>query len=47
MFRYKKEIAYTKILSWPNKDQIRNVSKYLENIKYRRFNKQNKWTYVS
>ena len=42
----KKEIAYTKILSWTNKDQIINLSKYLEKVKYKQFNKRKKWTSI-
>ena len=30
-----KEIAYIKILRWANKDQIRNLDRYLDKVKYK------------
>jgi hypothetical protein len=39
MFRYEKEMADTKILRCTNKDQIRNLSRYLQKVKHKWFNK--------
>jgi hypothetical protein len=34
-----KEVAYRKILSCTNKDQIRKLGRYVNNVKYKWFNK--------
>jgi hypothetical protein len=37
--RTNKDVAYRKIFRCSNKDQIRNVGKYLDKIKYKWFNR--------
>jgi len=34
-FSVHEEVAYRKILSYTNKDQIRNLGRYLDKVKYK------------
>ena len=34
-----KEIAYNKVLRYTNKDQIGNLGRYLDKVRYKRFNR--------